>query len=235
MKSWNLAYLHIGLLLLLLMGLAAGCIYISRPTSTPAGPVPPVSGQRPMIHSFLANPGSIEKGQAVALSWGVSGADAINIQPYVGSVDSYGSKLLNLESSITFTLTATNSAGSSTSTVTVTVSLTPGAGGADLKVVDVWLEGEVIYYRVMNAGLAESAGGITRLYFGGLEQSKDYLEPVPAGAVKSGAFYLYKSGPLNMMILPPGFWVTVCVDVEDSTKESNERNNCLDKVIVPAY
>jgi hypothetical protein len=25
------------------------------------------------------------------------------------------------------------------------------------------------------------------------------------------------------------------VDVEDSTKESDERNNCLTKVIVPAY
>jgi hypothetical protein len=188
-----------------------------------------------VINSFSASPESIQKGQSVALSWSVSGATDVTIQPYVGSVDAYGSKVLALDSSTTFTLTATNSAGSSTSIVTVAVSPTTGAGGADLQVVDVWLEGEVIYYRVMNTGLAESEGGVTHLYFGNSEQSKDYLEPVPPGAVKSGAFYLYKAGPLNMLILPPGFWVMACVDVEDSTKESDERNNCLTKVIVPAY
>jgi hypothetical protein len=87
----------------------------------------------------------------------------------------------------------------------------------------------------MNVGSVESEAGVTYLYYGNTEQSMDYLEPVPPGAVKSGAFYQYKSGPIGMMILPPGFWVMVCVDVENSTRESDERNNCLTKVIVPAY
>lgn len=235
MRSRNLVCLRIGLLLALLMSSVAGCIYITRPTPATTGLMPPAPGQRPVVHSFSASSESIQKGQAVALSWGVSGATAITIQPYIGSVDFYGSKVLSLDSSTTFTLTATNAAGSSTSTVTVAVSPTAGAGGADLKVVDVWLEGEVIYYRVMNTGLVESERGVTHLYYGSSQQSMDYLEPVPPGAVKSGAFYLYKSGPIGMMILPPGFWVMVCVDIEDSTKESDERNNCLTKVIVPAY
>lgn len=75
----------------------------------------------PVINSFTASPETINQGEQTTLSWDVSGATTIDLQPDVGAVGAAGSVQLSPASSITYTLTATNEAGWVLSQITVTV------------------------------------------------------------------------------------------------------------------
>ena len=242
MRRYTHSWILIAVMLVLLASMLGGCVTVVRqpksappaPASVPApGPVAPpsgvpeVPGQRPMVNTFLASPETIYRGQSVTLRWDVTGAKTVAIQPYVGAVSPSGTQVLNLDNSTTFTMTATSSAGSSTSTLTVMVKA-PVAGAADLAVTDIFVRGDVIYYKVANMGALESKGGTSKLYVGDMEKSTDYLEPVAAGQEISGAFFKYSFEGMGD-ILEVGFHQTqvkVCVDVEDATKESDELNNC---------
>src|SRR5262245_23217057 len=101
----------------------------TTPTPTPT-PIPII----PVISSFTASPSSINSGQSSALSWSVTGATALRLDP--GNVDVTGqtSKSVTLSSTTTYVLTATNSAGAVTRSVTVTV--TNGTPPPPLPVID---------------------------------------------------------------------------------------------------
>ena len=75
----------------------------------------------PTIVSFSADTDSIMVGAAATLSWEVSGATTITIDPDISSVTAHGSMEVTPSSSTTYTLTATNNAGSSTAQVTIEV------------------------------------------------------------------------------------------------------------------
>lgn len=79
-------------------------------------------GSRPTIASFTANPSSVSSGASTTLSWSVTGATSLKIDPGNNDVTGYSSATAsNLTQTTTFTLTASNTSGSSTATTTVTV------------------------------------------------------------------------------------------------------------------
>ena len=77
--------------------------------------------ERPTIHSFDTARVKISKGQSATLSWHVSHADRISIEPEIGSVSALGSKNIKPSKTTTYTLTATNSGGETVETCKVQV------------------------------------------------------------------------------------------------------------------
>ncbi len=77
--------------------------------------------ERPTIHSFDAARVRISKGQSATLSWHVSNANRIRIEPDVGSVSTLGSKNIKPSKTTTYTLTATNSGGETVETCRIEV------------------------------------------------------------------------------------------------------------------
>jgi len=78
------------------------------------------AGALPVISAFEVNPDTINLGEAVALSWEVTGATALKIDQGVGPVTSTATAV-KPTGTTTYILTATNASGSSTAKVTVTV------------------------------------------------------------------------------------------------------------------
>jgi hypothetical protein len=81
-----------------------------------------VSGKPPTVNSFVASPGGIYAGQQSTLSWNVTGATSVSIQPEVGTVSPTGSKVVSPGTSTRYVLTAANSEGNSTASATLEVS-----------------------------------------------------------------------------------------------------------------
>ena len=79
--------------------------------------------ESPVIKYFVTNHTTINKGEDATLSWDVTDADSITINPTVGDVSSTpaGSYTVAPNETTTYTLTAINIVGSSTATVTITV------------------------------------------------------------------------------------------------------------------
>lgn len=245
-------YVAILALLLLLAVALAGCVEVvseqpasspqtpatqpTTPTAPPSG-APEMPGQRPVVTAFFASPESITQGQSVTLNWTVEGATQVVIQPYVGAVQPSGNQAVPLSNSTTFTLTATNASGNTVGKVTVMVGA-PAAGVPDLEVMDIWVQMDTVYYKVLNTGGVDSEGGVSRLYVMDLDKATDYMDPVPAGETVIGRFgkYAFVAPSGQGMGLgaesesPTGVEVKICVDVEDATKESNEANNCYTKL-----
>jgi len=86
--------------------------------------VPP---QRPAIRSFTATPGSFLPGGTVQLSWSVTGATSLSIDPGPGAVTGT-SVSVTPAGTTTYTLTATSAGGSSTASTTVTELVQPPTG-----------------------------------------------------------------------------------------------------------
>lgn len=79
----------------------------------------------PSIVSFNADPDVIAKGDSSNLTWSVSEATKISIEPGVGSAGMTGSQRIFPEKTTTYTLTATNRAGSVSATKVVYVEEPP--------------------------------------------------------------------------------------------------------------
>src|SRR5262249_41088522 len=100
----------------------------ARVTVTNAPPPPPL----PVISSFTASPGVITSGQSSVLSWVVTGATSLRLDP--GNINVTGATSRQVTPTVTtpYTLTATNSAGSVAQSVTVTVVPQPSQGAPEL-------------------------------------------------------------------------------------------------------
>ena len=96
----------------------AGCLTGAQHEGTP---------QRPAIRAFTATPGSIHPGGTAQLSWSVTGATSLSIDPGVGTVTGTG-VAVTPTGTTTYTLTATNTAGNSTASATVTEVVPPPTG-----------------------------------------------------------------------------------------------------------
>jgi hypothetical protein len=81
-----------------------------------------VTGALPSINGFSVSPASIVTGQTATLSWNVTGATSVSINPEIGAVSSSGTQSVSPPLTTTYTLTASNSAGNPTASATVTVS-----------------------------------------------------------------------------------------------------------------
>jgi hypothetical protein len=226
--KWYLTLIAISLAALI--GSTAGCITIVRqgPASIPEEPAAP-----PTINSFTASPASISSGQRTTLSWDVSGATAITIQPEIGTVGASGSLLLSPPAGITYTLTATNQAGGATGSVTVTV--TPVVTGKpDLVITDIWLAGSAVNYTIKNQGSANAKSTWSNLYVNGLKKAEDYVDLLAAGVEKTSSFsnfpWLYPTQPEVISGTIQTFNVKVCADAGNGIEESDKDNNCLTKI-----
>ena len=76
---------------------------------------------KPIIASFTSSPARIAAGGSSTLSWGVTGADTVDIQPNIGNVSASGEHVVIPSATTTFTLTASNTSGASTAQATITV------------------------------------------------------------------------------------------------------------------
>ncbi len=83
------------------------------PQENPASRENPASQKNlPSIGSFNANPDAIAEGESSNLTWYVSSAAKISIEPGVGAVGLTGSQRIFPDETTTYTLTATNELGS---------------------------------------------------------------------------------------------------------------------------
>ena len=79
---------------------------------------------KPTINSFTATPEVIDSGGSSVLSWNVTNATSVKIEPGIGSVSAVGTRSVSPTTTTTYTLTATNSVGSVTAKVRVRVNET---------------------------------------------------------------------------------------------------------------
>ncbi len=228
--KWYLVLIAISLVALI--GSITGCDTIvivrdgSESTTEPPPPPPPI------INSFTASPTSLTQGQRTTLSWNVSGATTINIQPEIGTVGPSGSLQLTPNASVTYTLTAVNESGSSNSSVSVAVM--PGfAGKPDLVIKDIWLTGSQVNYTIANIGDAESKSSQSYFYVNDLKQASDWVEPLAAGEEKTTSFpnfeWKFQTGIDVTSGEFFGYDVRVCADAVNAVDENNKDNNCLTK------
>lgn len=209
----------IAISLVALIGSINGC--------TTAIPQQPIS--RPIINYFTASPLSISQGQQTTLSWNVSGADMVNIQPDIGTVGASGSLTLTPNATVTYILTTSNDAGSYTNSITVNVT-SMATSKADLLITDTWLEGSVVYYKIKNRGNADAKPSKSDLHVNKFKEASDQVGPLAAGEEITASFSNFEwnfegyeggNAPLRT------FNVKVCADVDNAVDESNESNNCI--------
>ncbi|MBN1691401.1 MAG: hypothetical protein JW901_10285 [Dehalococcoidia bacterium] len=148
----------------------------------------------PVINKFSASQGSVPAGQSVTLSWDVSDATRVTLQPEIGTVDSSGTRSVTPSVSTTYKLMASNDAGASSREVTVNVGAAV-TGAADLVITDVWLEGCMVYYKIKNIGSADSAASTSYIYVNNLFPplgGTSFTDTLKAGQEKSLVFSSYQ-------------------------------------------
>lgn len=101
------------IVLLLLSFILVGC-----PQSAPPA-------TKPTISAFSATPGTLEQGSKSTLSWQVSGADTLTLNPDNVDITSKTSLEVSPFVTTTYTLTATNTVGNTEAQTTVTVNVPP--------------------------------------------------------------------------------------------------------------
>lgn len=115
----------------------------------------------PEIRSFVAEPGTVAAGGEARLSWDVSGADTVRIDPEPGNVAPSGTRILRPLADTRYTLDARNAAGHSTLGVAVatrTYDWTPVANLLASQVPST-VEGYVFQLAVDGVTVFSAAGG----------------------------------------------------------------------------
>lgn len=230
-KKWFLVLSALSLLALI------GC--------TTVAPTAPVA--QPTISSFTANPTNINQGEQTAISWDVSGATTITIEPSIGSVGASGSLTLTPSATITYTLTASNEAGSATGSTTINV--TPVvAGKPDLVITDISLLGSQVYYQIKNQGNAVAAPTTSDFYIGNidfasqtitwLKKTSNFVQSLAPGEERTERFSNFDwtfqpVDPYTSEIAT--FNVRVCANAKNPIEESNTANDCLVETWGPTF
>jgi len=220
--KWYLTLLILSLVVLI--GPTTGCITITAPEG-PAPPPPSTEAVQPVINSFTASPETISSGQSATLSWDVSGATTVTIQPAIGSVSPSGAEQVLPTTTTGYTLTATNEGGSATSSVTVTVT-SAVTGRPDLVVTDVWFSA-IFYYKLKNQGDVDTEGSQSYIYINDYKEASDYIQPLAAGEERTESFSNFQwalapSGIVSKIAIH----VEICADADNAIAESDEDNNC---------
>src|SRR5215471_15241032 len=110
-RIWS--FLGLGILLVLF---SAGCKKKVAPPPPPAPPpqAAPAPPAAPTINEFVAEPSSVERGQASTLRWSVTNATQVAINQGIGTVDASGNRRVFPNNTTTYTLTANGPGGTST-------------------------------------------------------------------------------------------------------------------------
>ena len=119
-RNWSVVGLGIFLALF-----ATGCkkkVSVPPAAAAPAPPPPAPPPAAPVIAEFVAEPSSVERGQASTLRWSVTNANQISIDQGIGTVDASGNRRVFPNNTATYTLTANGPGGRATRSATVTVS-----------------------------------------------------------------------------------------------------------------
>ena len=133
MKRYRLNLL-LPLALAVLTLLTGSCVTVNIP---PKEGQQPIMEKQPVINSFSVSPASITAGGSATLSWEVTGADRVNIDPGIGNVALSGSTAVSPSMATSYILTATNSSGSITAVAQVSVdAASPPGPDASLPVID---------------------------------------------------------------------------------------------------
>ena len=117
----------------------------------------------PVISKFTASPDSISAGQQVTLTWEITDATRITLQPEIGTVPSSGTRSITPSATTTYKLIAANDAGSTTREITINVGAA-SSGVPDLVITDAWLEGCMVYYKIRNMGSLQAPGTTSYFY-----------------------------------------------------------------------
>lgn len=184
-----------------------------------------VDGQVPLpvVNSFNVTPSTTYAGQQFTLSWNVSGATRVIIDPDIGSVEAGGSRLMVASADITYVLTAMNRGGS-TSVATSLRVLKPSAGTARIAIIDIFREVGMVYYKVRNSGDAVSTPASAILYVDGTRLASDYIAPLEPGQERIEVFGTFN---WTYRLDTPAM---VCIVSDDQNTRSGEEN-CLIKLL----
>jgi peptidoglycan-associated lipoprotein len=97
--------------------LSAGCKKKAPAPPPPYTPPPVVAAPKPppapVVVSFTANPGTIQRGESSTLRWVVENATEISIDNAIGPVPASGNRSVSPTTTTRYTLTARNAAGAS--------------------------------------------------------------------------------------------------------------------------
>lgn len=194
-----------------------------------------ISVQIPKINFFRVDPTIIVEGQSSTLSWDVSGATRIVVEPDCGSVESQGKINVSPLSETTYTLFAVNRNGTSTNSLILKV-IPKIKEKPDLEIIDFWNTGNILFYRVKNKGLLVSCPCTAALYKNGILESTDYISPLEPGEERVESFASYhfspRFGSLTGSALQEGTSdavnMRICLNQPPSCAEASFENNCLD-------
>jgi len=201
----------------------------------------------PRINKFTVSANTVPLGQPVTLSWDVSDATRITLQPEVGTIPAVGTRAMTPGVTTTYQIIASNDAGATRSEAIVNVTA-PLAGLPDLVITDAWLEGLMLYYKVKNTGAIDTPPTYTHLYVDNLFPSMggssfvDVLKPGQEKVLNFSSYqwpYGAETGGVGSwnpdvdMVYDPSLQnhtVKVCADAKNEVGESSENNNCKYKI-----
>jgi hypothetical protein len=200
----------------------------------------------PRINKFTVSADTVSQGEPVTLSWDVSDATRITLQPEIGTIPATGTRSVTPMVTTTYQIIASNDAGATKSVVVVNVG--PALAGApDLVITDIWMEGTMIYYKVKNAGKIDTTPTYTNLYVDNLFPAmggSGFVDVLKPGQEKTLTFssydWPYKEDQgrgwipeAGMAYYDPGILnhtVKVCADARNEAREADENNNCRYKI-----
>ena len=186
----------------------------------PSEPSPPTPSGLPVVSYFTASPPIIPVGGSTTLSWSVSNATSVTIEPGVGTVGPAGTASVSPATNTTYTLTASNAAGWYSVTVTVIVTAAPPSGQPDLVITDISRSGDTISYKIKNQGDATAGPSTSRLRVDGAVKANDSVGSLSPGQERTESFvgYTYEcSGTSDSLVVE--------ADAGDAVAEASEANN----------
>ena len=199
----------------------------------------------PHINKFTVSANTVPQGEPVTLSWDISDATRVTLQPEIGTIPNVGTRSVTPMVTTTYEIIASNDAGATKSDVAVNVG-PPLAGAPDLVITDVWLEGTMIYYKIKNAGAVDTPPTYTNIYVDNLFPpmgGSSFVDVLKPGQEKTLTFSSYEWpyranpaqswNPEGMTYYDPSLQnhtVKVCADAKNEAKESDENNNCRFKI-----
>jgi len=110
--------------LLVALVFSAACKKQVAQAPPPPPPPPPAPPARPTVN-LQASSTSVQRGQAVTLTWSSTNATTLNLSPGVGNVSAEGNTRVTPQDSTTYTITATGPGGTADSNVRISVTLPP--------------------------------------------------------------------------------------------------------------
>lgn len=186
-------------------------------------PVQKANVPAPTISYFRAVPEAISTGQAVTLSWSVTGANTVQIST-IGNVAAAGNVIVTPVNSVEYQLTATNGAGATSMKVNINVT-SFHADKPELVITDFRASGDKAYYKIKNIGGVNAKQSTTFLYIEGNKRASSMVDILSAGEEREQFFpnFAWTYGANRTFKIP----LRICADGLNQIGEYDENNNCL--------